>query len=259
MHITKSTAQSGALAVPEILTLVLQELDMYTLLISAQRVCHLWGSLIRETPSLQQNLFLEPTGEKDNKLQRMFNPLLSMKFPTFLPKNDRPTNQLRECVDLTIIELITCPEKRPAYLRPEASWRRMLTQQPPAFTVVSTSSFLGVGLDKTEGPRQDRGLRMGTLFEWVLSRPGYFFASGVAIFFGGPSPVNTPFFNSGGTVAEWYKEVVANHDIIISADLPTEMGGEESEDAKTRDLIHSSYLVAGLSMCSLPLRELGFE
>jgi hypothetical protein len=27
------------------------------------------------------------------------------------------------------------PAKREMYLRPEASWRRMLTQQPPVFTV----------------------------------------------------------------------------------------------------------------------------
>ncbi|KAJ5975441.1 hypothetical protein N7481_009148 [Penicillium waksmanii] len=259
-------AQSRALAVPEILTLVLQELDMHTLLVSAQRVSRMWRTVIKETPSLQAKLFLAPISPKDNNPAPIFNPLLATKFPTLIPKTNRTINQPTEFVDLTTIDIALHPLKEFAYLRPEASWRHMLTQQPPAFTLASITRSVnaeGVSLKRSRGPRQDEGLRMGTLFQWVLSLPGHLFAIGVTIFFGGPSPVNTntPFFNSGGFWADLYQDIVAKHDVILSVDMGSisDISNEDqryktSEDAETRN-----YLYGALQMADLFTSDLSFE
>lgn len=266
MHSAKMTAQSRALAVPEVLTLVLHELDMHTLLVSAQRVSRMWRAVIKETPSLQAKLFLTPISPKDNNLAPVFNPLLATNFPTLIPKNDRTINQPARFVDLTVLDIALHETIQSRYLRPEASWRHMLTQQPPAFTLASITRSVnaeGVSLKRSRGPRQDEGLRMGTLFQWVLSLPGHLFPIGVTIFFGGPSPVNTnmPFFNSGGFWAELYKDIVAKHDVILSADMGSisdisyenisydEYEGyhpEISEDAETRDFLYDAFQRADL-------------
>lgn len=251
------SAQSKALAVPEVLTMVFQELDMYTLLVSAQRVSCMWRTVIKQTPSLQEKLFLAPISPKDNNSAPIFNPLLATKFPTLIPENDRSINQPTEFVDLTIFDIALRPTKRFAYLRPEASWRHMLTQQPPAFTLASITRSVNaevVGLKRSRGPRQGEGLRMGTLFQWVLSQPGYHFVAGVALFFGGSSPVNTntPFFNSGGSWAELYKDLVANHDVTLSGDVGSnrDINDEENyrlhEDVQTRDSLYHAFIQARL-------------
>jgi len=277
MGISKTTAHHNALAVPEILNLILEELDMKTLLVSAQRVCHLWRTIIEETPSLQQKLFLEPRNAKINNEIRTFNPLLATKFPTFIPENERSISQPVQCVDLSSVDFIVHPEKQSTYLRPDASWRHMLTQQPPAFKLASITRVVnshGVDLMRSKVPPfYVKGLRMGALFDWTLSNPGFLFTRGVTIFHGGASPVNTPFFNSGGVIADKYQEIVAENDVIlsiergVSPEIYNEMGvdanslqDEEIEDGKsvdaiTRDFIHSAYREAGLPVLKLPLEN----
>lgn len=281
MGSTKTTACSGALAVPEILNLILDELDMQTLLVSAQRVCHLWKTIIQETPSLQDKLFLVPRKSKINNGTRTFNPLLAAKFPTFIPENERPISQPIQCVDLTSIDFIIHPKKQSAYLRPEASWRRMLTQQPPALTLASIARVVnshGVDLMRSKiSPSHQEELRMGVIFDLTLSNPGFLFTRGVTIFHGGASPVNTPFFSSGGVIAEKYQEIVAENDIIlsiergVSPEIYNEMGVDsssvqdeefedgKSEDAITRDFIHSAYREAGLPMLKVRMEDYDHE
>ena len=277
MGTSKATARHDALAIPEILNLILEELDMKTLLISAQRVCHLWRNIIQETSSLQEKLFLEPRNTKINNEMRIFNPLLATKFPTFIPENERFISQPIQCVDLSSVDFIVHPEKQSAYLRPDASWRHMLTQQPPAFKLASITRVVnshGVDLMRSRAPPfYTEGLRMGSLFDLILANPGFLFTRGVTIFHGGASPVNTPFFNSGGVIADKYQEIVAQNDVIlsiergVSPEIYNEMGvdsnsiqDEELEDGKsvdaiTRDFIHSAYQEAGLRMLKLPLKK----
>ncbi|OJJ70056.1 hypothetical protein ASPBRDRAFT_45398 [Aspergillus brasiliensis CBS 101740] len=174
------------LFIPEVLERILIHLDMRTLLLS-QRVCTAWATIIQESPLLQQALFFAPTKWRA-KEDSIYNPLLVERFPPFFPntiKNDLV--QPRDCYpphflpsqyvgddcawshpvkdDLTRAEVFyrelplqKYPLRRKAYLHPEASWRRMLTQQPPApnIPVLRVWSF-------ARGKRYDRYRIPGTL------------------------------------------------------------------------------------------------
>ncbi|KAJ5082187.1 hypothetical protein N7532_011230 [Penicillium argentinense] len=259
----------GASALPaEIITLILQELDMHTLLVSAQRVCRLWTSLIRKTNSLQEKLFFKPICE-NSRSKRTFNPLLASKFSTFVPRNHcdlkgiLPTNP-REWIDLTMLDLLRDLTSTRRYLRADASWRKMLIQQPPATTLGYISENFSLG-EFTLGkplPIKDKGLRMGTFFGWILSRPNCNFAegSGVSVFFGGPLPANTPLFNSGGVLERVYTQIVAEHDVILfvrDGSTPECVRGKEgkSEDEMVRDYIHWCCEDAGIPLQDLPLEN----
>jgi hypothetical protein len=53
------------------------------------------------------------------------NPLLMERFPSFFGK----------AKSLPSLDMIKRPKKLEVYLRPEASWRRMLVQQPPVLVI----------------------------------------------------------------------------------------------------------------------------
>ncbi|PYH28645.1 uncharacterized protein BO87DRAFT_381174 [Aspergillus neoniger CBS 115656] len=156
---TPSPPPHRSLLIPEILERILIQLDIHTLLFS-QRVCTAWASLMQQSPSLQQALFFAPAQWPKEDI--IYNPLLIKHFPPFFPGTIH--NELvkpRDCYpphflpmqyvgnenawshpvkdDLTRAEVFYSelplqkyPLRRKAYLYPEASWRRMLTQQPPA-------------------------------------------------------------------------------------------------------------------------------
>ncbi|KAL2012437.1 hypothetical protein VTN00DRAFT_5155 [Thermoascus crustaceus] len=166
--------QNRVLSTPELLELILLHLDMRTLLTSAQLVCHAWTDLITSSPSIQQALFFRcvPVDSSSRtSIKKVYNPLLAELFPPFFPQDPTTTataisthqghgnedpvqNETNNNTSLTpdgqdareftlaSLDLAKHPEKRTAYLRREASWRRMLIQQPPALTVsyVSVSS-----------------------------------------------------------------------------------------------------------------------
>lgn len=57
-------------------------------------------------------------------------------------------------------------------MRPEASWRRMLTHQPPLYTVGSFSGQagrFGLNWSQSKAAEQSNGLQMEALFYWVVS------------------------------------------------------------------------------------------
>lgn len=119
--------------IPEILELILLHTETRTLLLS-QRVCRLWLSLISHS-SLQIALFFKPSPHtipigSDQKRTR--NPLFEENlWPQFLRKQ-LPTCPRRSesyrGLKLPVLDLA----REQAYLRPEASWGRMLFQQPPS-------------------------------------------------------------------------------------------------------------------------------
>ncbi|KAJ5375564.1 hypothetical protein N7517_007570 [Penicillium concentricum] len=197
MHIQDS-AQTRALAISEIVISILHQMDMHTL-IAAQRVCHSWADPIRRLRSLQRALFFIPS-EKSRSEARVYNPMLVRAFDSVFPTKDlrglHNASDRMKNVRLSDFDLAKIPAKREIYLRPEASWRRMLTQQPPIFTV----GKFGTGTGQYNWPwhkkmtaHQDEGLCMGTLFEWLVQLGRYKWNDAtIAICLGGAEPVNTP-------------------------------------------------------------------
>jgi hypothetical protein len=73
---------------PELLEQILLNLDMHTLLVSAQRVSKAWHSLITSSKPLQRHLYFEPITAKTPQeitTTRTRNPLLEKTFKPFFP------------------------------------------------------------------------------------------------------------------------------------------------------------------------------
>ncbi|KAI9927502.1 hypothetical protein ASPWEDRAFT_175982 [Aspergillus wentii DTO 134E9] len=122
------------LAIPELIELILLNLDTRTLLTSAQRVCHQWHKIIANSKPLQQALFFEPTEEEHDKpnQKRIRNPFIEKIWPQLFTQLGA-FNQKKD--------------EGNKYLRESASWRRMLIQQPPTSKItvvnpVNSSKFI---------------------------------------------------------------------------------------------------------------------
>ncbi|PYI17269.1 hypothetical protein BO99DRAFT_404439 [Aspergillus violaceofuscus CBS 115571] len=125
-----TSAQTKALTTVEILENILLQVDIQSLLTSAQRVCHAWHDLI-STPALQKHLFLTPDW---NRPQPERNPLLVHIFPGWFIAGQIAHGEYREKIGRDGINPrwdLTQPEQKASFIRKEASWRRMLVQQPP--------------------------------------------------------------------------------------------------------------------------------
>lgn len=145
---------------PELLEIVLGALDHQTLLTSATRVCRYWNDLIRDSPDLQRTLFVLPERSPTCSQPRA-NPLL-------LPHIKRLSLTQPDGFDIySLVEANgNTRDTRNAFLRTEATWRRMLVQQPPATKLgVWKIEFSGRGfqhlfemvdLDSTGGLWMDR-------------------------------------------------------------------------------------------------------
>lgn len=118
------TAQAIALSTFELLELILLQLDTQTLL-TAQRTCQTWHRIIQESVAIQKALFFIPMNSSSANI-KVQNALLAKKFPGFFNSN---------LTLLANVDMLQRPEKLEAYIRPEASWRRMLVQQPPIFRI----------------------------------------------------------------------------------------------------------------------------
>ncbi|RAH84600.1 hypothetical protein BO86DRAFT_396853 [Aspergillus japonicus CBS 114.51] len=119
--------------VPEILEAILLGLDMHTLLISA-RVCGTWNACIKSSRRIQQALFYVPIDADSTRTRRKSrkNPLVVDKIWSefiYTELNSRVRHGAWFCPHTA------SDKKERAYLRPEASWRRMLLQQPPTSIV----------------------------------------------------------------------------------------------------------------------------
>lgn len=117
-----------AFATVELLELILLEIDTQTLLTSANRVSRYWHNVIQQSVQLQTKLFLRsllvPQQDDDNKHNKQgqvsaaicTNTLLLSRFQDLLGNNKSPKDNNGDSDKIS---------------RPEASWRRMLLQQPP--------------------------------------------------------------------------------------------------------------------------------
>jgi hypothetical protein len=129
MTTTTKHATVKVINTPEILEMILSHTDMRTLLLSAQLVCRDWFNLITKSRSLQKALFLIPIKDFEWGVdERIPNPLLTETFPSIFPSEDRP---IHHRFTFSTLNWIEDPSRLARFVRPDASWRRMLVQQPP--------------------------------------------------------------------------------------------------------------------------------
>lgn len=150
----------------ELLELILLAVDVQTLLTSASRVCQQWNNVIQQSVQLQTALFFRPEkphGQgQHQQLHARVNPLLVPYFNHLLRS---PSDTGHSFPNQEIL------------LRPEASWRRMLIQQPPVRKLglwkIGMGHSLQDGFKCTtetihfEGPE---GALMGDLVTYAASR-----------------------------------------------------------------------------------------
>lgn len=133
MTATTRPASNKVLATPEILEMVLLRTDMRTLLVSAQRVCRDWCDSITQSPFIQKALFFTPIKDCEwGAEEKILNPLLAERFPSIFPAKD--------------------PSAMAALVRADASWSKMLAEQPPISALGLFHVLNGVLRDQLEVP-----------------------------------------------------------------------------------------------------------
>ncbi|KAJ5116233.1 hypothetical protein N7456_000581 [Penicillium angulare] len=174
----------------EILENVLLHLDQNSLLISAQRVCRYWHDVVSSSQSLQKHLFLQPDW---NRSDRTINKLLAETFPPWFPQGPterRHSNKTQiNTIDGyhgTIFETlpIALRHKNKSFRYENATWRRMLVQQPPISDLVSFSVRDSWGGSRFTGPHttepcvkdqsfdNENPLNMGTFYDEIIINLG---------------------------------------------------------------------------------------
>ncbi|OJD40525.1 f-box domain protein [Diplodia corticola] len=181
------TKMDDVLNTPELLELVLSKLPMRDLLL-AQRVCKGFNTAIASSPTLQQALFFRPLpataapppssasvkllhSPDDTPTTEAWerNPLLALAF---WPWFDRSTPRSRFSAPFWDPETfetlpLAAETTRFAFLRSEASWRRMLVTQPPVAELnlmLVTHAMGGDDLDYAS-ISPGNGVRMGLLYD----------------------------------------------------------------------------------------------
>jgi len=175
-------ARGAVISTPELLLLILENLDLKTLLVEAQLVCREWRQAIAYTISLQKRLFFlaDPDWDSDNGyptpnplLVKFFRPFYPTELPGFREGRFSSFDEVDEGYYDTLAGLRddVGGERSPAFARREASWRRMLPTQPPPRRLhslkIRRSTILGWKPVILEFPD---GLRMGELWEHVCSQ-----------------------------------------------------------------------------------------
>ncbi|KAH8161535.1 hypothetical protein CIB48_g6698 [Xylaria polymorpha] len=162
----------AVLQTAELLEGVLLQLDMRTLLTTAQLVSRQWHELITTSPALKQALYFEPIARLSGPATQ--NPLLAEVFPPWFPK---PTKN--EQRDITSSLKMTNREdfsglpmaqasRRHAFMHPSATWRKMLVQQPPVLRLGRWTASHAMMGDFHHFQLQEfpDGLRMGSLYDF---------------------------------------------------------------------------------------------
>jgi hypothetical protein len=159
---------------------------MRDLLVHAQLVNKDFHSVIAHFPSLQRKLFFAPkpgTGLRTSHHEAVsgsrtvtcredweLNPLLCEKFPPWFAQDSRSTFLTKIWIEnLRQLDWNSSKEKTAAYVRREASWRRMLVTQPPItnLRVVSSTSRLVGTIERTGQICVNTGIKMGLLYDRV--------------------------------------------------------------------------------------------
>lgn len=163
---TDEPSVSMVLTIPELLEPILLCLDMRSLLTSAIRVCRQWRDLIQGSNLLQRALFFKIEEKPAGSEEAMLNPLLVELFPilfgfagTLVPGS----------INDLAIEALPIGQRRVAFYRRDASWRRMHIRQPPVKDVgVCTEDHIGGRKEKMRMVKYKGGLRMESFYFLVL-------------------------------------------------------------------------------------------
>ncbi|RAH51149.1 uncharacterized protein BO95DRAFT_437923 [Aspergillus brunneoviolaceus CBS 621.78] len=139
MNMPSGSPTQHTLNTPELLELILSQLDPRTLLTAAQLTCRTWRTLIQTSHPLQEALFFRPARAIPTTpapATKKFNPLLAWAFPGFFPRppgcssaSEAAPFASHAVFHWHTLDFVVRPDKCPAYFRKEASWRRMLVHQ----------------------------------------------------------------------------------------------------------------------------------
>lgn len=235
----ENDAQTRALAIPEIVTSILDQMDMRTL-IAAQRISRTWKDLICTTQSLQETLFLRPISHYLDLTTRVENPLLAEAFPSIF-------NTEQDCICLTDLTWEKDPVVREMFIRPEAGWRRMLTHQPPLYrvgTFESCCSPFGWGWSKEKAGVPEDGLRMAPLFEFLIDCDWEDWAYGqsIGVYFLASLPgelLGSTRFKNWNEADRAWKEINGQFDLVLAINTSTtctsEMDYEDQMENSEKD------------------------
>ncbi|ORY12097.1 hypothetical protein BCR34DRAFT_600852 [Clohesyomyces aquaticus] len=121
------SACEDVIGTPELAEAILLQMTARDLL-QAQRISRYIKILIQSSPRLQQALFFRaaPASKK-----WFVNPLLRESFLPWIVIPHPEVRSLPSHEDLERLDWTFTPERKDAFLRPEASWRRMFLIQPP--------------------------------------------------------------------------------------------------------------------------------
>ncbi|KAJ7123562.1 hypothetical protein C8R44DRAFT_875750 [Mycena epipterygia] len=158
-----SSAKDVVISTPELLELILARLPMRKLLTTAPLVSKMWKAHTL-SPALQRALFFQP----DPSSERIQNPLLLELFSRFFgPKGPNRWSWPGEASTIMVMPWAKTPD---AFKRADASWRRMLVQQPTAQTMTITETCHGQGGYNSErrAVLNDLSLRMGVLYDMAV-------------------------------------------------------------------------------------------
>ncbi|KAK7544899.1 uncharacterized protein J3D65DRAFT_611149 [Phyllosticta citribraziliensis] len=160
------TARAFVLGNPDLLERILLSCSIATILHS-QQVSRVWKVIVASSVPLQQALFFRPEPQQTNPIgstRWKSNPLLEAAFPAWFDeirhRHHMPGIEAFDEMDWT-------DERRQAFTRAEASWRKMLPIQP-AVSVLEVKNFShGKMMDglSNDVAYLDGGLRMGTLYD----------------------------------------------------------------------------------------------
>ncbi|KAL4902054.1 hypothetical protein BDW74DRAFT_66850 [Aspergillus multicolor] len=252
-----------AFSIPEILEGILLHLDMETLLL-AQRTCRTWRAVIQSSPALEKALYMAPAhsflADDAQKREMTCNPLLARKFPQLFPtirdSNKPKVRRERNTTIFTGLHMLE-PNKLESYIRPEASWRRMLVQEPPVKTIAVFTATYGWATSYSiyEIEAGAKGLTMGAYFEYMIFNDGLWWlpwATPWVVWWEEttkPRPWDTLKQLGGPTLAA---EIV----IIkpgISSCIDEKDDNEDAEHVRLRNRIRDTYATLGVEPC--PLRN----
>ena len=161
-----SNARDRVLLTPELLEVILNNVEEDDLLVNAQRVSLGWNAAITGSIRLQRKLFFQPKPYIPSE-EAQYNLILRKKFGPWFAKNGPKAVQYGK--DIKPLDWNSSEQACDAFARKEASWRRMYPVQPPATTLkVVKRTYYMRGHHYVRGSVDfPEGVKMGVLYDLV--------------------------------------------------------------------------------------------